>query len=80
MPRQATIKLRPKNQVTLPKAIAEYLGVGPGDRLILMVDEQTRTVRLRPLHRSYAGLLAGVYGTSDEAKAYIRGGRASWDE
>lgn len=31
------IKLRPKRQITLPHAICEKLGIGPGDKLELSV-------------------------------------------
>lgn len=76
---EVEVKLRRKNQLTLPDEIAERLGVGPGDRLIVSLDEdQPTSVALRPLLRSYAGILKGVYGTPDEAAEYLRQERASW--
>ena len=73
--------LRQKNQLTLPDLIAKRLGVEPGDRLIFAIDEQNpRQVQVRPLRRSYAGVLEGVYGTPEEVEAYLRDERASWGE
>jgi antitoxin ChpS len=77
----AEVRLRAKNQITLPDAIVRRLGLEPGDRLVLEIDdEQPDRVELRPIRRSYAGILAGVFGTDDEAVAYVRGERASWPE
>jgi antitoxin component of MazEF toxin-antitoxin module len=73
--------LRPENELTLPDAVVESLELQPGDRLIFEIDdEDPGSVRLRPIRRSYAGLLAGVYGTPEEAAAYIEEERASWSE
>lgn len=79
---EAEAKLRPKNQVTFPDAIAKRLGVEPGDQLIFRIDDDDpREVHIRPVRRSYAGILEGVYGkTPEEVEEYIRGERASWGE
>lgn len=78
---EVEVSLRKKNQLTLPEVIAERLGVQPGDRLVLRVDDHTREVHVRPIRRSYAGLFTGLYGaTPEEELAYIDGERASWDE
>ena len=75
------VGLRAKNQITLPEPIARWLGVEPGDQLILSVDDSAPgEVRLRPLLRSYAGIARGLYGTPEEAAEYIRQERASWGE
>ena len=74
------VNLRSKNQMTLPEAIAERLGVKPGDRLLFQMNEETGEVSFRPLLRSYAGILNGVYGTPEEVQAYIDAERASWEE
>ena len=72
--------LRPKNQVTLPEAVAARLGAAPGDRLIFEFDEaRPERVQLRRVRRSYYGALAGVFSPPDEAAAYLREERASWD-
>jgi AbrB family looped-hinge helix DNA binding protein len=75
-------RLLQKNQLTLPKAIVEGLGIEPGDTLIFQIDDDTpRRVHIRPLLRSYAGILTGVYGeTPEEVAAYLREERESWGE
>ena len=75
------ITLGQENQLTLPEEVVRELGLQPGDRLVLEVDEANPCrVELRPIRRSYAGILDGVYGTDDEALAYVRAERASWEE
>ncbi len=77
---EVEVRLRRKRQLTLPKAVVERLGVEPGDRLIFRIDEDHREVHVRPILRSYAGILEGVYGsTPEEVEEYIRGERASWE-
>lgn len=78
---EVEVQLRRKNQLTLPEAIAERLHVRPGDRLIMEIDEKSPgELRVRPLLKSYAGILKGVYGTPEEAAEYLRQERASWGE
>jgi bifunctional DNA-binding transcriptional regulator/antitoxin component of YhaV-PrlF toxin-antitoxin module len=78
---EVEVQLRRKNQLTLPEAIAERLDVRPGDRLIMEIDEENpREIRVRPLLKSYAGILKGLYGTPEEAAEYLRQERASWEE
>ena len=73
--------LRPKNQLTLTEVIARRWGVQPGDRLVFIIEDgRPDEVRVRWIRRSYAGALAGVYGTPEEVAAYIREERASWGE
>jgi AbrB family looped-hinge helix DNA binding protein len=72
--------LRRKNQLTLPESIAKRLGVQPGDRLVFETDDDEEHVRIRPVRRSYAVALAGVYGTPEEVAAYLADERASWDD
>jgi AbrB family looped-hinge helix DNA binding protein len=76
---QVEVTLRRKNQLTLPEAVARRLGVGPGDRLVIELEggEADRAL-VRAVRRSYAGALAGVYGTPEEAAAYLQEERASW--
>jgi bifunctional DNA-binding transcriptional regulator/antitoxin component of YhaV-PrlF toxin-antitoxin module len=76
---EAEADLRPKNQLTVPDAVVRTLGLRTGDRIVFEIDEERPdTVRLRPVRRSYAGILTGVYGSPDEAHEYVRGERASW--
>ena len=76
---EAVVVVRPKNQVTVPERIMKKLGLDAGDRLVLSVDEETGDVRVRPLPRSYAGVMRGVYGAGEDATGYVRGERAAWD-
>ncbi len=72
--------LRAKNQLTLPEAMAERLGVGPGDHLILSLDDsEPGMVRIRPVLRSYAGVAASVYHDVEDVAEYLRNERAGWD-
>jgi len=78
---EAKITLRAKSQLTLPQRIVRKLNLKPGDRLLVRVQEDNpEVIQIRPLHRSYAGVAAGTYGTPDEVRAYIRGERSAWDE
>ena len=76
---EVEVSVRKKNQITLPEAIVQRLGVEPGDRLIFRIDDASPTgVQVHPVRRSYYGALAGVYGTPEEVEEYIREERASW--
>lgn len=85
-PRELEATVGEGYQVTLPDGLVEHFHIGPGgprsfDRLLFTIDDQARTVSVRPLFRSYAGLFAGLYGeTPEEIQAYIDGERASWGE
>ena len=73
--------LRQKNQITLPEAVVRRLGLQTGDRLVIEVPESDPDrLEMRPIRRSYAGLLDGVYGTDEEALEYVRAERASWND
>lgn len=71
------LELRPKNQITVPAAAVRALGLQPGDRLI--VEVRAGELRLRPLHASYAGALAGMYGDVAGSDAYLEGEREAWE-
>ena len=78
---EVEVQLRKKNQLTLPEPIADRLGVQPGDRLVFETDDaDPARVHIRRVRESYAGVLAGVYGSPDEAAAYLGHERASWGE
>ncbi len=73
--------LRPKNQITLPEKITACLGVEPGDRFVfVMEDRENDVVHLRRLRKSYAGITAGVYGSSQDSAEYLEEERQAWDE
>jgi len=75
--REATV--REKNQVTIPRAVAERHGIEPGQRVVFVEGEADDEFRVRVLPRSYAGALAGIYGkTTDENVEYVRREREDW--
>jgi AbrB family looped-hinge helix DNA binding protein len=42
---QETVVIRPRRQITLPRDVCEALGVKPGDRLVLVLEEGRLVVR-----------------------------------
>jgi AbrB family looped-hinge helix DNA binding protein len=73
--------LRPKNQLTIPKAIAKQLGLRPGDRLIFEVREgQPNEIRVRRILDNYAGALAGIYFTHEDVIDYLEKETEAWGE
>ncbi len=66
--------LRKRNQLTLPSEAADLLGLHEGDTIIIQVTQQSAT--LRPVRRSYASALRGIYG---DAHQYVKGERADWE-
>lgn len=75
------IRLRDRNQLTLPDRVAERVGAKPGDRLLLTIDPiEPGVMRLKRLPDSYAGIAGDLYGGSTEAHlAYLAEERASWE-
>jgi AbrB family looped-hinge helix DNA binding protein len=75
------VSLEEKNQITIPDEVLSRLGLKPGDRLVMEIDEaRPDRVQIRPIRRSYAGILDGMFGTDEEALEYVRSERASWDQ
>ena len=72
---ELTATIRARSQLTLPGEAMKALGVSEGDTLVVEIDPQKHTATLRPIRRSYAGALAGVYGDADE---YVAGERKAW--
>ena len=78
---EVEVRLRRKNQVTLPDPIAARLGAQPGDHLVIAIDDANPDqAQVRLLPRSYAGVAAGVYGAPGEVAEYLRAEREAWDE
>jgi antitoxin component of MazEF toxin-antitoxin module len=78
---RSQVRLRPKNQMTLPEDIVQQIGAEPGDHLILEVDdERPGEVRVRRLLESYTGIFDDLFASADEVKAYLAEERASWGE
>jgi bifunctional DNA-binding transcriptional regulator/antitoxin component of YhaV-PrlF toxin-antitoxin module len=75
------VKLNEKNELTLPDEVIKRLRLEPGNRLLITFEEGgPDRIQIRPLLRSYAGILNGMFGTDEEALEYVRAERASWDE
>lgn len=74
---EATV--RTKNQVTIPQQIAERHGIEPGRRLVIIDRGIEDEFTVRVIRPSYAGALAGVFGTTEQNVAYVRGEREAWD-
>jgi bifunctional DNA-binding transcriptional regulator/antitoxin component of YhaV-PrlF toxin-antitoxin module len=73
---EATV--RTKNQVTIPQPVAERHGIAAGQRLVIVDNGVEDEFTVRIIRPSYAGTLAGVFGTTDENVAYVRGEREVW--
>lgn len=75
---EATV--RDKNQMTIPRAVAERHGIEPGQRVVFVETGAKDQFMVRILPRTYAGALAGVYGrTTEENVDYVRRERETWD-
>ncbi|MEO6294554.1 MAG: hypothetical protein ABIP01_01965 [Candidatus Limnocylindria bacterium] len=70
-----------KNQLTLPEPIANALDAEPDDILVFETDPgQPGTAVVRRVPRTFAGALPGVYGTTEEVKAYLRKEHEAWGD
>jgi len=81
LPRVATATLSSKNQITLPVAMVRRLGLKPGRRLMLRLEDDRIVLRPEPEDwvEYFRGSMKGVYGkTREEMDAYVRRERASW--
>jgi bifunctional DNA-binding transcriptional regulator/antitoxin component of YhaV-PrlF toxin-antitoxin module len=76
------IRIRDRNQVTLPDGLVKLLGVKPGDRLVAEPDPETSgELKIRVIRRSYAGVLHGAWGATEaEIAAYLKGEQDSWGQ
>ena len=80
-PVEAEARLRAKNQLTLPDRIADALDAHPDDVLVFETDPSEPGVAHIHLVRSgFAGSLTGIYGTTDDVKAFLREERAAWGD
>lgn len=80
-PVEAEARLRAKNQLTLPEAIANALDARPDDVLVFEADpREPGTARIHLVRHEFAGSMTGVYGTSDEVIAFLREEHAAWGE
>jgi bifunctional DNA-binding transcriptional regulator/antitoxin component of YhaV-PrlF toxin-antitoxin module len=74
---EATV--RDKNQLTIPRPVAERHRIEVGQRLVIVDSGADDEFTVRVLPRSYAGRLAGIFGnTTDENVEYVRREREDW--
>ncbi|MCJ7491251.1 MAG: AbrB/MazE/SpoVT family DNA-binding domain-containing protein [Dehalococcoidia bacterium] len=81
VPQVAVAKLSSKNQITLPVVMVHRLGLEPGRRLMLRLEDDRIVLRPEPEDwvEYFHGSMKGVYGnTREEMDAYVRKERASW--
>jgi bifunctional DNA-binding transcriptional regulator/antitoxin component of YhaV-PrlF toxin-antitoxin module len=58
--RPTAVRLRPKNQITVPEAALAEVGLNIGDRMLVTVEDGV--IKLEPIRTSYFGVLKGVWG------------------
>ncbi|MGD0115220.1 MAG: AbrB/MazE/SpoVT family DNA-binding domain-containing protein [Dehalococcoidia bacterium] len=78
---EARATLSSKNQITLPVAVVRRLGLQPGRRLMVRLEDDRIVLRPEPEDwvEYFRGSMKGVYGnTREEMDAYVRKERASW--
>jgi AbrB family looped-hinge helix DNA binding protein len=79
----ATTTLSSKHQITLPVALVRELGLSPGDKLAVRLEDGAIVLRPRP--RSWvdyiSGSMPGYHGrTKEEVEAYLAEVRGGWGE
>jgi bifunctional DNA-binding transcriptional regulator/antitoxin component of YhaV-PrlF toxin-antitoxin module len=78
-PLEIEATVRDKNQMTIPRQVAERHGIEPGQRILFLDEGRDGEFIVRVLRSSYAGALTGIYGnTTDEAVEYVRHEREDW--
>jgi len=78
--RMSVVKVSRKYQIVIPRKIREALGLQPGDRLLLRLENDRVVMRLRTrsLARHLRGLHKEVWQDVD-ALSYVEQERASWE-
>ena len=74
------VKVSSKYQIVIPKRVREELGLRPGDRFLIAIEDGKVVMRLRP--RSYARHLRGLHKEvwqGIEATEYVQEERESWE-
>ncbi len=75
----AIMKPSSKNQIVIPRAIREKLGIGPGTPVFInMVGDDEARISTKSVLERYAGTMPGVWG--EDPAATIRRDRDEWDE
>lgn len=74
----ARARLRNKNQLTLPDAVARAIGAQPGDRFRVWIEDDT--IQFQKIGASAYGKFPGLWGsTSEEVAAHLDALRDEWD-
>ena len=69
-------RLRERNQLTLPEAVAKAAGLNEGERFVVTFEpDHPDSIRLDRMRDSYAGSLKDAYG---DPEAYLREVREGW--
>ena len=72
----AEARLRERNQLTLPDAVAKAAGINEGERFVVTFEpDRPDSIRLDRIRGSYAGSLQDAYG---DPEAYLREVREGW--
>jgi len=74
------VRLRDRNQLTLPDRIVERMHLAPGDRLVAAFDvADPEVVRLRKIRGSYAGIGATLWKDEADVRTYLEKERQDWE-
>ena len=74
------VRLRDRNQLTLPDRIVERMHLAPGDRLVAAFDvADPDVVRLRKIRGSYAGIGATLWKDEADVRTYLEKERQDWE-
>jgi AbrB family looped-hinge helix DNA binding protein len=75
-----SVKVSTKHQIVVPSAVRRQLGIQPGDRLEVRVEDGDVVLHPRPAKASerLRGLGKGMYGP--DPVAFVRGLRDEWEE
>jgi bifunctional DNA-binding transcriptional regulator/antitoxin component of YhaV-PrlF toxin-antitoxin module len=73
---EATV--RDKNQITIPRLVAERHNIGPGRRIVIVDTGADDEFIVRVLRPTYAGALTGIFGTTEANVAYVQAERETW--
>ncbi len=77
----AEARLRAKNQLTVPEEIVEVLEARQNDLLVFEANaHEPGTAIVRVVPRTFAGTLTGVFGTTEDVKAFLREEHAGWED
>jgi len=79
MTQPSTVKVSSRNQIALPSEARKKLGIKPGDRLL--VDVQDGVLVLVPQPQDYVAAMAGLHREvwdGVDAEAYLNEERDAW--